>query len=229
MDGLEEAVREGEQLGLRVLRGIELGAAEHKNLHLLGYGFPTDASELTALCQTMKRSRDERKYRIVDFLAEKRVPVSLEEVEEVAGGSIISRPHFAQVLVKRGYVQTTREAFDRYLDTHEYQRIERFKADAETCIRAIKVSGGKVSLAHPYQLGYSDEHLEELVKTLKEYGLDAIECHYPKHTPEQTAFYLQLAKKYGLHISGGSDFHGEKIKPDVELARIELDLDWLFD
>lgn len=229
MDGLEEAVQAGEELGLRVVRGIELGASEHKNLHILGYGFAPGAPELAALCQTMKKSRDERKFRIVDFLREKGVIIDLGEVEELAGGTIISRPHFAQIMVRRGYVATTREAFDRYLDTDEYQRIERFKADAETCIRAIKVSGGKVSLAHPYQLGYSDEHLEELVKTLKEYGLDAIECHYPKHTPEQTAFYLQLAKKYGLHISGGSDFHGEKIKPDVELARIELDLDWLFD
>lgn len=226
MDGLDEAIREGERLGLRVIRGVELGASEHRNLHLLGYGFSAGTSELSNLCQTMKRSRDERKYRIVDFLAEKGVPVSLEEVEALAGGSIISRPHFAQVMAKRGYVATTREAFDRYLDTEEYQKIERFKADARTCIGAIKASGGMACLAHPYQLGYSEKQLEALVGQLKEYGLDAMECYYPRHTREQTEFYLSLCRKYELYVTGGSDFHGENIKPDISLACVDLNLDW---
>ena len=60
-------------------------------------------------------------------------------------------------------------------------------------------------------------------------GLDAVECYYPKHTPEQTAFYLRLAEKYGLHVTGGSDFHGERVKPDVHLMAWELDLSWLLD
>jgi len=227
VDGLAEAEKAGETVGLRVLRGVELGAKEHKNLHILGYNFSQEAPELKALCQQMKDSRDERKYRIIDFLREKGVIISLAEVEELAGGEIIARPHFAQVMVKRGYVQNNREAFDFYLDTEEYQRIERFKADARTCIQAIKVSGGKVSLAHPYQLGLENDALDALVRELAEYGLDAIECYYPRHTQAQTAFYLYLAKKYGLQITGGSDFHGEKVKPDIALACIASDLSWL--
>ena len=227
VDGLAEAVRAGERLGLRVLRGIELGAKEYKNLHILGYGFSPDAPELNALCQQMKNSRDERKYRIVDFLREKGVHISLNEVEELAGGDIIARPHFARVMVNRGYVQNNREAFDRYLDTEEYQKIERFKADARTCLEVIRAGGGKVSLAHPYQLKLPDGELDALVGQLANYGLDAIECHYPRHTPEQTAFYLSLTRKYNLHVTGGSDFHGEKVKPDIPLSRIDLDLDWL--
>lgn len=227
MDGLDEAVRAGAALDLRVLRGIELGASEHRHLHILGYGFSEGPSELSRLCRKLKDGRDERKYRIIDFLREKGVNLSLAEVEELAGGDIIARPHFAQVMVRRGYVATTREAFDRYLDTDEYQRIERFKADARTCVETIHASGGKVSLAHPYQLGFEEDRLEELVKVLAGYGLDAIECFYPRHTPEQQAFYLSLAKKYGLHVTGGSDFHGERVKPDIRLAALELDLDWL--
>ena len=73
----------------------------------------------------------------------------------------------------------------------------------------------------------SDGELEELVKRLKGWGLDAIEGYYPKHSPEQQAFYLHLAEKYQLHQTGGSDFHGEKVKPDVELAALELELGWL--
>ena len=91
----------------------------------------------------------------------------------------------------------------------------------------MKSVGGKVSLAHPYQVGLDDEALENLVKKLAGYGLDAIECYYPKHSPEQQVFYLQLAQKYGLHVTGGSDFHGERVKPDVSLMRITLDVEWM--
>lgn len=227
LNGLDEAVRAGENLKLTVLRGVELGAKEHKNLHLLGYGFSESAPHLSQLCETMLKSRDERKYRIIDFLKEKGVELSLDEVEELAGGAVIARPHFAQVMVKHGYVTNTREAFDRYLDTDEYQRIERFKAPARDCIAAIRADGGHVSLAHPYQVGLSEDAMEHLVRQLKDDGLEAMECFYPRHTSEQTSFYLELAKRYELHVTGGSDFHGERVKPDITLKQWELDLDWL--
>lgn len=227
ISGLEEARWAGETEGLQVLSGVELSAREHRNLHILGYGFPAVAPPLEALCTKLREGRDERKYRIIDFLAGRGVFLTLEEVEALSGGEVIARPHFARAMVNRGYVATTREAFVRHLDTKEFQRIERFKADVRTCVEAIKASGGKASLAHPYQTKLDDPALENLVKELVDYGLDAIECFYPRHTPEQTAFYLRLAKKYGLHITGGSDFHGEKVKPDIELTPLELELDWI--
>ncbi len=226
--GVDEAQRTGSALGVQVIRGVELSAKEHPNCHILGYGFRDGDTELARLCEQFRAGRDERKYKIVEFLREKGVDVELSEVEELAGGEVIARPHFAQVMVKHGYVSTNREAFDRYLDTEEFrQKVKRFKADARTCVEAIKAAGGKVSLAHPYQMELGDGELEALVERLKGWGLDAIECFYPKYTPEQQAFYLHLAEKYQLHQTGGSDFHGERVKPDVELAALELELDWL--
>jgi len=226
--GVGEAQQAGAALGLTVIRGVELSAKDHPNCHILGYGFRDGDTELARLCEKFRAGRDDRKYRIVDFLREKGVELDLAEVEALAGGEVIARPHFAQVLVKRGYVSTNREAFDRYLDTEEFRRrVKRFKADARTCVEAIKAAGGKVSLAHPYQMGLPDVELEALVKQLKDWGLDAIECYYPKYTQEQQVFYLRLAEKYRLHRTGGSDFHGEKVKPDVELAALNLNLDWL--
>lgn len=226
--GVSEAQRAGDTLGLLVIRGVELSAKEHTNFHILGYGFRDGDTELAHLCEKFRAGRDDRKYKIVDFLREKGVKIDLAEVEEIAGGEVIARPHFAQVLVKQGYVSTNREAFDLYLDTEEFrQRVKRFKADARTCIEAIKAAGGKVSLAHPYQMGLPDKELEALVGQLKGWGLDAIECFYPKYTRLQQAFYIHLAERYRLHQTGGSDFHGEKVKPDVELAALDLDLDWL--
>lgn len=229
LEGLAEALDAGRALGLPVLRGVELGAKEYRNLHILGYGFSAAAPVLGELCAQMKRGRDERKFRIVDYLREKGVPVTLEEVEEIAGGDIIARPHFAQAMVRRGYVQSNREAFDRYLDTEDYARIERVKPDARTCVEAIHAAGGRVSLAHPYQVGLEDAALEALVKELAGYGLDAVECFYPKHTEAQTALYLKLAEKYRLRVTGGSDFHGERVKPDVRLVAWDLDPAWLLD
>ena len=226
--GVDEAQRAGSSLGLTVIRGVELSAKDYPNCHILGYGFRDGDTELSRLCEKFRAGRDERKHKIVAFLQEKGVELDLAEVEELAGGEVIARPHFAQVMVRRGYVSTNREAFDRYLDTEEFRRrVKRFKADAKTCVEAIKSAGGKASLAHPYQMGLGDDALEMLVKQFKSWGLDAIECWYPKYSPEQREFYLRLAEKYRLHQTGGSDFHGERVKPDVELAALELELDWL--
>lgn len=229
LEGLEEALEAGRALGLTVLRGVELGAREYRNLHILGYGFSAAAPVLGELCAWMKRGRDERKFRIVDYLREKGVPVTLEEVEEIAGGDIIARPHFAQAMVRRGYVQSVQEAFERYLDTPDYARIERPKPAARACVETIRAAGGRAALAHPYQLKLEDGDLDALVGELAGYGLDAIECFYPRHTPEQTVFYLRLAEKYRLRVTGGSDFHGEKVKPDIRLTAWDLDPAWLLE
>lgn len=226
--GVDEAIGAGNTLGVTVIPGVELSAKEHHNFHILGYGFGREESELMRLCEKLRAGRDERKYQIVDFLQDQGVDISLDEVERLAGGEVIARPHFAQVMVKRGYVSSSREAFDRYLDTPAFRhRVKRFKADARTCLESIQAAGGKVSLAHPYQMELPDDELDGLVRQLADWGLDAIECYYPRYTPEQQMFYLRLAEKYHLHTTGGSDFHGEKVKPDIQLASLGLELDWL--
>ena len=229
LDGLGEAIEAGKQSGVRVLRGIELGASEHRNLHILGYGFTDSATSLRRLCKKLQESRDQRKYRIIDFLKDKGICISLDEVEEVAGGKVIARPHFAQVMVRHGYVASNREAFDRYLDTDEYQKIERFKADARTCIDTIHADGGKVSWAHPYQVGLNFQDTEKLARQLADWGIDAMECYYNRHTQEQTDFYCAVADRLSLHRTGGSDFHGERVKPDICLTPRLLELGWLLD
>ena len=219
MDGLEEAIQAGKQCGLCVIPGVELSAKEYPTFHILGYGFKLGALPLAELCRRMKVNRDERTGQLLAFLKGKGIELTAEEVESLAGGAIIGRPHFAQAMVRREYVSTNREAFDRYLDTEEYhQKVERGKPSAQECIAVIKASGGKASLAHPYQIGIGSDELDKLVGELADQGLDAIECYYPKYTQEQQEFYHYLTEKYHLHQTGGSDFHGEKVKPDVELV-----------
>lgn len=230
IDGLEEAIKAGGRLGVRVIRGVELSADDHLNLHILGYGFPAGAEPLSGMIARLKSGRNSRKYKIHEYLRSRGVDIPLDEVEELAKGGVIGRPHFALVMVKHGCVSDRKEAFDRYLDTPEFHSFDQRKPSAEECIRTIKASGGRVSLAHPYQIVFArrdEQELEPLIRRLIGYGLDAIECYYPKHTPEQQAQYLALAKRYHLNITGGSDFHGEKNKPDHPMSGWDLDIGWL--
>lgn len=197
--GVEEARQAGAELGLTVIRGVELSARNYPNCQswatASGMGTPNWLSCASGFGRA-GLGRDERKHKIVAFLRERGVEIDLAEVEELASGDVMARPHFARVMVVHGYVASNREAFDRYLGTEEFrQKVKRFKADARTCLETIKSAGGKVSLAHPYQMGLPDSELEALVAQLKGWGLDAIECDYPKYTPKQQAFYLHLAEK----------------------------------
>lgn len=231
LDGLEEALQTGAAAGIRVIPGVELSAGEYDTFHILGYAFRRDAPELQELCRHMRQRREERNPRLLAFLRRRGVDLSLEEVRALSGGAVLGRPHFARAMVRRGYVQSSREAFDRYLDTEEYhQEVERDKPSVRECVGAIHASGGKAVLAHPYQIGLKDNALEELVSQLAAgCGLDGIECFYPRHTPEQNAFYLSLAEKYHLHVTGGSDFHGEAVKSDISLTPWRIDAGWLLD
>jgi len=228
IDGLDEGIAAGQELGITVVRGIELSAKEYPTFHILGYNFSPDGAELNKICQEMKREREIKKYKIIDFLKNKGAVIPLSEVEYLAGG-VIGKPHFARILVQHGYADTVEDAFNKYLNTDEYrQRIKRRKPSAKRCIEAIKAAGGKTSLAHPYQIGVDKKTLSGIVRELKGYGLDAIEVIYPKHTLEMQSDYLDLLCYYDLKGTGGSDFHGEKVKPDIQLSRLRLNLEWLF-
>lgn len=226
IDGVAKAMAAGERLGVRVIRGVELSADDCPNLHILGYDF--DPEGVNAFLNGLQERRDARKYRILAYLREKGIVLDLEEVEKFSTGSSIGRPHFAAAMVKAGFVKSRKEAFERYLDTPDFRRLDRGRPSAEVCVRRLKEAGGKVSLAHPGQIALVDETLEELVKRLACCGLDAVECWYTTHTPEQTAVYLRLAEKYHLCVTGGSDFHGMQNRPEYPMTKLELELGWLF-
>ena len=140
MDGLDEGIRAGEEMGVSVMRGIELSAKEYPTFHILGYNVSTDGEDLNQICQEMKRSRDERKYRIMDFLKVNGVQIPLSEVEEIATG-VVGKPHFAQIIVRHGYASSVQDAFAKYLNTPEYRkRVKREKPSAKRCIEADRKS-----------------------------------------------------------------------------------------
>lgn len=219
--GLEEAASEAARVGIDFIPGIEISVrctGVTKEMHILGYGIVSESSSLKALCAQMLRQRSQRKARIFEFLSGKGIDLAPDEVEKYASNGLVARPHFARAMVTAGYVSCIREAFDLYLATPEFDRLERPKPAPKDAIKTILDSGGVPVLAHPIQLNLGGTQLEALLQELICYGIRGIEVYYSTHTPEQTAFFLSLAKKYNLIITGGSDFHGEKVKPDIALG-----------
>jgi predicted metal-dependent phosphoesterase TrpH len=217
--GLASGRAAADKAGIKFINGIEISCQGNRELHILGYGIDYNEPALLATCLNFARLREERAHRIIDFLRERGISISIDEVKKTAFGSaVIGRPHFAQVLVNNGYVATIREAFDKHLAATEFDKIERPKPTAEEGIALITKAGGIPVLAHPALLKLDSGTEEELIKQLIGFGLKGIECLYSLHTPEQTEYYCSLAGKYDLLITGGSDFHGEKIKPEIKMG-----------
>ena len=144
---------------------------------------------------------------------------SLEDVRRCNQGRTSGRPHFARALVELGYAGSIQDAFEKYLATPAfYAEAERPKPSPEKGIAVIRQAGGVAVLAHPHQLKLEGPELEALLQQLISLGLQGIEAHYSRHTAEQTRLYLQLAEKYGLLVTSGSDFHGPSVKPDIQLG-----------
>lgn len=217
--GVEEAQAAGRELGVRVISGVEISVEyAAKTVHMLGYCFDSGAERLKEGLARLVSGRNERNAKIVARLNELGLAVTLEEIEAEAGGKVVGRPHIARVLLKHGYVETWEEAFDKYLARGAAAYFERLRFTPVDAVALIREAGGVAVLAHPkYVALHENETLEDVVRTLVEAGLDGIECYYTDHTEEETAAYMELARRYGLIVTGGSDFHGA-VKPEISLG-----------
>lgn len=214
--GIEEARETAERLEVNFVAGIEISTHKGEEIHMLGLYIDEQCSDIVNACRTYMDRRTERGEKIRTFLKEKGIEISREEVEEIAGTGALGRPHFAKILQERGIVKTRQEAFSRYLDTTEFHRkTDEKKPAPEEAIDIIHKAGGRAVLAHPGLLKMGKSWQESLIRELKGAGLDGIECFYNKHTYMQKKYYRRLAEENGLMISCGSDFHGEKVKPNV--------------
>jgi len=203
-DGLAEAFEAGARHGLTIVPGLEINCdVEGAELHVLGYFVDWRADWFQAFLREQRAERVARVHRIVARLAELGVPITAEEVFAVAGPGAPGRPHVAQVLVRRGYVRSVREAFDRYLRADGPAAVPRRRVSPAAAVEVIRRAGGVPVLAHPGLAGR-----DELVPGLVEAGLLGLEVYYAEHSPAQTAHYLALCRRWDLLATGGSDYHG---------------------
>jgi predicted metal-dependent phosphoesterase TrpH len=213
--GYDQALPAAREAGVELLCGIELATKLNGHpIHLLGY-FPR-AGGLVDFRQwllDMQASRRERNVRLAARLRDLGLDIRVEEAEALGRG-MTGRPHFAQVMLRKGYVTSIRQAFDEYLDESAKGYVDRREPEFDEEVREIRAAGGIASLAHPTRVAGD---VAALLPELCAKGLQAIEAYHSDHTWSETEMYLDLAKRHDLRVTGGSDYHGA-VKPEVMLG-----------
>lgn len=220
LSGYELAAPHARAAGLELICGIELSTKyRRKSVHLLGYflsGPP--ANGFRNRLAAMQDSRRDRNRRMIRRLRELGVEITIEELE-ARGKRLAGRPHFATILVEKGYVSSVRQAFDDYLDESAKGYVQRLEPTLEEGIRWILEGGGLPSLAHPVRLlGRHNLSLDALLEEMCAMGLRGIEVYHHDHSQADSELFQGLADRFGLAVTGGSDFHGVN-KPGVKLGR----------
>ncbi len=210
IEGLEEGLKEGERLNFEVIPGVEISAEYPKgSMHILGYFLDIYNPLLNERLKYLQKVRAERNPKIVERLNSLGLKLDYEEVVKASGGGQVGRPHFAQVLVEKGYVKNFQEAFERFLKKGAPAYVEKLRFTPGEALHFIHEANGVAVLAHPNTLsihGYNE--LEELILKLIDMGLKGLEVYYPEHSFIEVAQYKALAERHSLLITGGTDFHG---------------------
>lgn len=229
IEGLAEARIAAEAVEMKIISGIELATVTEEGigLHILGYRIDPDSERLREFLQELLRRRDTRNEQLIAELQDMGYDITFDDL--VTGeNNFIGKPVIARALVRKGYIRDQKEAFSKeILGSARCRAIKKEKPPATEAIEIIRSAGGIPVLAHPIQTrgigspGSEEfyENIETLIARLKKQGLRGLECFHPDQNEEQSARFVQLAEKYHLHITRGSDFHGEdfaKADPTAE-------------
>lgn len=218
--GLEEAIEEGEKIGVEVIPAIELNAKVEKGkMHILGYYMDYKDKDFMQAMETLRKDRDDRNMEFIEEFHKQNVKITLEQVKKYAIGSIIAKPHFARALYDNGYINDIEEAYTNYFNVPPMKNIKRQSITPKQAINLIKNAGGIAVIAHPVTLKLNDDELNKEIKELKSYGLDGIECYNNIHTKEEINKLKKIANENDMLITAGSDFHGPITTPEVIIGR----------
>ncbi len=221
--GWDLAAPAATDLGIELVCGVEISTriapGSKRSVHLLGY-FLADPPprDFRDWLRNWQESRRRRNVELIAKLQSLGLDLRLEEAQAL-GGNLTGRPHFAQVMVRKGYVKTIQQAFDLYLADDAKAAVHRDQSSLIQGIERIRAAGGLASLPHPSRLAEARERnsLIALLKPLLRAGLDGIEVYCSEHTAAHIALFLSVARELRLAVTGGSDFHGAN-KPGIELG-----------
>jgi predicted metal-dependent phosphoesterase TrpH len=215
IEGWPEADQAAKKRGIFLLKGIEINTDwDNKEIHILGYGMRDQDPDFLDELHTLQEKRLLRIEKILGKLRQLGVEISPAEVKQYAQGESVGRPHVAQAMIRKGAVSSIQDAFDRYLKIGAPAYVPRYKLTPVEAIHIIRQAGGVAVLAHPGASG-ADADIDKWVEA----GLEGIEVYHPDHSLDDNIRYGRLAESLGLLATGGSDYHGPRIKPDIELGQ----------
>jgi len=208
--------------GLTFIPGVEISTdMPDGEAHVLGYFIDYTSTGLGSTLERFRNSRLRRAQGMVARLGDLGIDIDWSRVQEIAGDGAIGRPHIAQAMLEKGYITSFKEAFDKYIGHGGPAYVEREKMMPEEAVALIVRSRGLPVLAHPFTV----KEPETLVIKLKTAGLVGIEAYYKDNTAAETEATLDLATRYRLIATGGSDFHGIADSNDAMLGSVEVPME----
>ena len=218
VSGLAEAIAASHHAGIELIPGVEMSCVwEGTEIHILGYFVDTGSPALQDGLSWFRRMRDERNETILDNLAEDGILLTEEELRAGDPDTVITRAHFARLLMEKGYVRDRKEAFAGYLAYGGKYVPTKDELTPERVMQMFYDGRIWPSLAHPIQYRLDEDSLVQLIAELKAMGLRGIEVWHSSQSWQDTARLQTIARLSGLIPTGGSDFHGSS-KPDVEIG-----------
>ena len=207
---------------IRLITGIELSAKTDKGrMHILGYDIDINNSELNKKITELKSNSLNYVLSLVEQLKKDYgIAFAYDELKYLVNANHnLGRPDIAKLCVKNGYADNVQDAFDKYL-IEAYSKIKAYNKGIpyEECIDLILKSGGIPVLAHPNTLKSKDIELLKFIREMIESGLQGIEVYHSNHSITETNKYLKIAWELNLLVSGGTDYHGLSVKPDIEIG-----------
>ena len=217
IDAYPEALEAGAQLGIEVITGLELSSEiEGTDLHILGYFIDTSNAILNRRLSEMKDARYVRARKIVENLNRQGIDLRFETVLSIAGVGAIGRPHIAAAMLREELVYSFRQAFEQYLGYGLPAYVEKYRMHPREVFDLIKQAGGIPVLAHP-GVTKVDERIPEFIRD----GVLGIETYHSEHSAASQQNYIKIARKNGLAITGGSDFHNSSHnKSEIGVPRV---------
>jgi predicted metal-dependent phosphoesterase TrpH len=204
---------------LTFIPGVEISTdTTEGEVHILGYFIDINNTEFTRAVERFRDSRQGRAKGMIAKLAKMGMNIEWARVQELAGDGVIGRPHIARAMMEKGYITSFEEAFDRYIGHGGPAYVERDKMTPAEAVELILRANGLPVLAHPFTV--TDP--EKLVKELKVTGLTGLEAYYKDASPNDIKNMLQLAQRYGLIVTGGSDYHGAGENNEVKLGGVNI-------
>jgi len=209
--GQAEARAAGGAVGLEIVPGVEISAEfERGACHILGYFIEVGDAALEKMLEAAREGREVRNREMLVRLNGLGFGLKTEDLVGQAGEGVVTRAHFAAAMLRKGYVASWDEVFEKYLGRGKPAYVERRHIEPEEAIEAIRGAGGLAVLAHPRQLNRGPEEMESWFRRLAAAGLDGLETQSSDHGAEDAQRYHEAAARLGLLETGGTDWHGRK-------------------